>query len=156
MRFTSIHSWRLHCMLLCGTLVAGVAVPAVASLNRYPLAGTSLQQQQLQGTVKDAAGTPLQGVTVEPKDNPSAGTTTDSNGKFTLTLSGASKTIILRSVGFITQEVTPSGASVEVILQSQDASIDEVVVVGYGTQKKESVTGAISTVNSEDLSRSVA
>lgn len=143
-------------MLLCGTLVAGVAVPAVASLNRYPLAGTSLQQQQLQGTVKDAAGTPLQGVTVEPKDNPSAGTTTDSNGKFTLTLSGASKTIILRSVGFITQEVTPSGASVEVILQSQDASIDEVVVVGYGTQKKESVTGAISTVNSEDLSRSVA
>lgn len=157
MRVTSIHSWRLPSMLLCGLFVTGVASSAIASPVRYGASKIILQEQQnLQGTVKDASGKPLQGVTVEPKDHPTAGTTTDVDGNFTLTLTEPNAVIVFRSIGFVTQQVTPSGDKIEVILQSQDASLDEVVVVGYGTQKKESVTGAISSVGADDLSRSVA
>lgn len=157
MRITSMHSWRLHYMLLSSIMVTAVASSAVASPHRYStMDNTWFQQKQLQGTVKDASGNPIQGVSVEPKNNPSAGTITDESGKFVLQVSEGSTTLVFRSVGFISQEVTPTGGTVAIILQTDDASIDEVVVVGYGTQKKESVTGAISTVGSDDLSRSVA
>src|SRR5690606_5427223 len=142
MRITSMHSWRLHYMLLSSIMVTAVASSAVASPHRYStMDNTWFQQKQLQGTVKDASGNPIQGVSVEPKNNPSAGTITDESGKFVLQVSEGSTTLVFRSVGFISQEVTPTGGTVAIILQTDDASIDEVVVVGYGTQKKESVTG---------------
>lgn len=144
----------LQCIVLTGLLVGAVPEGGAAA-HSIPFVWES-QQQTVQGTVKDAQGNPLQGVTVQSKHNPAEGTTTDQDGRFNFTISAVDKTIVFRSVGYTTLEVQAQAGAMEITLQTDDANIEEVVVVGYGTQKKESVTGAISSVQSEDLARSVA
>ncbi len=150
-----IQSLRFYCTLLCG--LANVFAPddgiaATAVDHAY----VSFQEKILNGIVKDAKGNPLQGATVQAKGDPSNGTTTDQDGKFRLTLPAGETSVTVRSIGYISQDLAIGNGLLEVILQENDASLEEIVVVGYGTQKKESVTGAISTVGSKDLARSVA
>jgi len=79
------------------------------------------------------------------------GTSTDFDGNFTLTVSENATTLIVSYVGFITQEVTITSSPLTIIMQIDNTTLDEVVVVGYGTQKKSVVTGAISSVKSKDI-----
>lgn len=155
MNVKPIQSLRFYCALFCG--LANVFVPddgiaAPAADHAYLF----FQERVLNGVVKDAKGNPLQGATVQSKANPSNGTTTDQDGKFTIELTSGETAVTVRSVGYIAQDIAVAAGPMEVVLQEDDASLEEVVVVGFGTQKKESVTGAISTVGSKDLSRSVA
>lgn len=105
------------------------------------------------GTVRDENGEPLPGVTISVPGK-SIGTVTDLEGKYTLSVPEGS-TLVFSFIGFETQSIAIGDRSVIDINLAEDlASLDEVVVVGFGTQKKESVTGAISSVETKDLLQS--
>lgn len=108
----------------------------------------------ISGTVTDVNNEPLIGVNVAIEKS-NTGTITDINGKFTLTVSSASTGIEVSYVGYKKQTVTIGNKRNFTIVLEDDAKlISEVVVVGYGTQKKETMTGAITTIKSEDLLKS--
>ncbi|CAH8284008.1 TonB-linked SusC/RagA family outer membrane protein [Mariniflexile fucanivorans] len=79
------------------------------------------------------------------------GTSTDFDGNFSLNVSGNATTLIVSYIGFVSQEVTITNSSLSIIMQADNAKLDEIVVVGYGTQKKSVVTGAISSVKAKDI-----
>lgn len=95
---------------------------------------------------------PLAGVTVTVKGT-STGTTTDASGEFSLTIPAGAKTLVLSYIGFETSEVSIGTGRVVVGLRPSSRAMDEVVVVGYGTQKKGEVTSAISTVKAADFNQ---
>ncbi|MCK9507340.1 MAG: TonB-dependent receptor [Pigmentiphaga sp.] len=106
------------------------------------------------GIIKDETGEPLIGVTVTEKDNHANGTITDVNGKFSLNLKKSS-TVIISYIGYKTTELLAS-TNMIVALEPEAINIEEVVVVGYGTQRKETVIGAVTTVKGEQLEAAVS
>ena len=106
------------------------------------------------GIVKEDAGTGLPGVSVVLKGT-QMGALTDEKGHYSISVPNGEATLIYSFVGFLSKEVviSASQSEVDVSLQVDNKALEEVVVVGYGTQKKESLTGAISTVTSKDLER---
>ncbi len=103
-------------------------------------------QSSLAGTVTDNKGQPLKDVSVLVKGK-TTGTITDEKGSFTIAASG-NDILIFSSVDFATREITVAGKSTLVVaLELSTGSLDEVIVIGYGTQKRKDLTGAISTVN---------
>ncbi|WP_231596065.1 SusC/RagA family TonB-linked outer membrane protein [Sphingobacterium endophyticum] len=114
-------------------------------------------QVTVRGTVKDiSTGQPLAGITVSVKGTNQA-TTTDEQGNYSLDGVPGSATLVFTSVGFEKKEVSVSNqTTVNIDLSATSDNIDEVVVVGYGTQKKETVTGAVSAVKGEELKKSPA
>ncbi|TCD00504.1 TonB-dependent receptor [Pedobacter psychroterrae] len=102
------------------------------------------------GRVTDKDGAPIPGVTVNVK-NRSAATSTNSDGKFGITVDQG-EILVFRMIGYDIQEVTVGTQSLmNITLVESNSGLDEVVVIGYGTQKKRDLTGAISSVKSEDL-----
>jgi TonB-linked SusC/RagA family outer membrane protein len=80
------------------------------------------------------------------------GTTTNANGQYTLTVNDATATLTFSSIGYITQEVPVSNrSSIDIALKADDRSLNEVVVVGYGTQRKIETTGSIASIKAADL-----
>lgn len=121
-------------------------------LGAAPLSAQQAKQP-VSGTVTDESGEPLVGVTVMVK-NTTTGTTTDAQGHFQLSVEPGA-TLVFSYLGYNTQEVAVGNkTSLKVALQDNSQNIDEVVVVAYGTQKKASVTGSISTVQSKELKQS--
>lgn len=117
------------------------------------LIGTTLYAQDkhtVTGTVKDISGEPLLGVTIAVK-GASSGTVTDFDGNYSLTLPSQSNVILVFSyVGFESKEITYNGqARLDVTLEEDTQTLDEVVVVGFGTQKKVNLTGAVSAVGAD-------
>ncbi|WP_262247896.1 SusC/RagA family TonB-linked outer membrane protein [Parapedobacter soli] len=108
-------------------------------------------QKEIRGTVTDAQG-PLPGVSVTVKDQQNIGTTTDLNGRFFLEMPSEDAILVFSMVGFETQEIPVAGKEViNVELQMVEGQLDEAVVVAFGTQKKESVIGSITTINPQEL-----
>nr|WP_295866928.1 TonB-dependent receptor [uncultured Chitinophaga sp.] len=119
--------------------------------NLVVISPKSEQAGRITGKVADEKGTPLVGVSVKVKGG-SQGAVTDVNGNFSLQ-AGAGAILVISYMGFITQEV-PVPASeqlMNITLKESTSGLNEVVVIGYGTQRKKDVTGAISSVNSKDL-----
>ncbi|HNX44932.1 MAG TPA: TonB-dependent receptor [Bacteroidales bacterium] len=115
---------------------------------------TEMQPQKIvvSGMVKDKTG-PLPGVSINIK-NTYEGTTSDQNGSFTLSVPDLNATLVFSYIGYLTQEIPLAGRSKLDVLMVQDVmNLDEVVVVGYGTQRKKDLTGAVSTVNGNDLQK---
>ncbi|MDF3076812.1 MAG: hypothetical protein K0S09_701 [Sphingobacteriaceae bacterium] len=109
------------------------------------------QTRVVTGVVKDDQGT-LPGITILEKSTPTNGVVTDVEGKFRITLHGNSNVIIVKSLGYVTKEVNVAGKqNVSVTLAMDARGLEDVVVVGYGTQKKIDVTGSISTVTRNDI-----
>ena len=106
------------------------------------------QKRKLVGTVTDASSSdPLVGVSISVKDSPGTGTITDLDGKFSIEVSNNTE-LTFSYIGYKQQVLSVGDLGVlKVKMQSDNEVLDEVVVVGAGTQKKVSVTGAISTVN---------
>ena len=105
--------------------------------------------QGIKGTVIDENGEPVIGATVAEKSNPKNATITDFDGNFTVNVK-AGQVIVISYIGYETRELAAkNGMSIK--LQPDNKVLDEVVVVGYGVQKKSSVTGAISQVKPEDM-----
>lgn len=108
------------------------------------------QDSTVRGTVKDESGAPLPGASVILK-NTSRGTTTDFDGNFEIEVP-SDGTLVFSYVGYTLAEEAIAGRSqIEITLQPDVSLLDEIVVVGYGTQKKSVVTGAISGVKESDL-----
>ncbi|QLE01960.1 TonB-dependent receptor [Galbibacter sp. BG1] len=106
--------------------------------------------QTVSGTVTDASGTPLPGTSVLVKGT-SNGTQTDFDGNYSISVDGNS-TLVFSYVGFETKEVSVNNQStVNVSLNEAASALDEVVVIGYGSKSKASVTSSISSVSSEEL-----
>lgn len=105
------------------------------------------------GTVTDASGEPLAGVTVLVKGS-SIGSATDIDGQFAVKLPApiAGKVLNISYIGYVAQSVTlKSDAPLAIILEEDSKNLEEVVVVGYGTQKKVNLTGSVSSLSAEDL-----
>jgi len=108
-------------------------------------------QERISGTVTDASGIPLPGVSVLQKGT-QRGASTDFDGNYSLELTTGEKTLVFSYLGFKTVEIPINGrTTINVGLEEDVASLDEVVVIGYGTQKKESVVGAITQIKGESL-----
>ena len=115
-------------------------------------AGLISAQQTIQGSVSDETG-PLPGVSVLEKGT-SNGVVSDFDGNFTITVSGSDATLVFSYIGFQTQEVSASSESFDIILSEGTNELDEIVVTGYGTQKKATLTGSIATIGGGELEKS--
>tara|TARA_R110002073_G_scaffold55697_4_gene142409 strand:- start:8434 stop:11580 length:3147 start_codon:yes stop_codon:yes gene_type:complete len=108
-------------------------------------------QERISGVVKDVGGMPLPGVSIIQKGT-TRGASTDFDGNYNLELTLGEKTLVFSYLGFKTVEIPVAGkTTINVNLEEDIASLDEVVIVGYGTQKKESVVAAITQIKGEDL-----
>jgi len=122
------------------------------SASRVETAGArSLQAVTVSGQVTGPDKAPVPGVTVLVK-NTTNGTTTDAGGNFSLSLPDASATLVISAIGFVTQEVALQGRTqVNVALLTDVKALEEVVVLGYTTQKKSDVTVAVSQIDQRDI-----
>src|SRR5690606_4058986 len=126
------------------------AVEKDGSVILSPLKPEVKQQDKLIGNVKDENGQNFSGVTISLKGT-SIGTVTDVNGNFVLPVDGG-EVIQVNYVGYKTQEIAfKRGQPLSIFLEPDESELAEVVVVGYGTQKKASVIGAISTIKPQVL-----
>lgn len=113
---------------------------------------TTMVQQEVSGNVTDASGVPLVGANIVEKGT-SNGVTADFDGNFTISVSSATAILVVSYLGFDSKEVTAeAGSTVNVALEESAAALDEVVVVGYGTQKKVNITGAITSISTSEIS----
>lgn len=137
--------------VLKGTGLSFKVIDRIILLSRNELKTTSLQAK-ITGKVTDKNG-PLTGVTVRVKGT-TIGAITDGDGNFALNVPDVTATLVFSFVGYVTKEVLLEGRnSVDVILEEDIMNLEEVVVVGYGTQRKRDITGAVSTVSSSDIKK---
>ena len=107
----------------------------------------------VKGTIVDVSGQPLPGVNITVQGT-TTGVTTDLSGSFTLRIRDGKRALLVASyIGFSTEKVWVSAetGSLKIVLEESSASLNEVVVVGYGTQKKLNLTGAVTTASGEIL-----
>lgn len=137
-----------------GLLFIMVALLTLAGTMRNASAATPQQPILVSGTItSDDEPAGLPGVSVLVKGT-SMGTVTDYNGRFSLEVPGRESVLVFTSIGYETQEVTVGDrTTVDLVLKSSLTSLQEVVVVGYGTQQKVSMTSAVGQVRAEDLVR---
>ncbi|MGJ1497278.1 SusC/RagA family TonB-linked outer membrane protein [Sphingobacterium spiritivorum] len=140
--------WKL--LMLSPTLIFALPNQSFASkvkteTNFYSVAS----QSTLSGTVKDEGGNPLSGVTVTEKGTQNSAST-NNEGKFELKVTSGSAILVFTFIGYETIEL-PASAVASVVMKSANEALEEVVIVGYGAQKKSDLTGSIATVSSKSL-----
>ncbi len=159
MKIRMLHNWRTRLsfsikvyavLLLLSTFAAG----RLSASQVLPV----IQQQtkkQISGTVADVNGQPIIGANVVEKGTTN-GTVTDLAGKFTIHVNSDAR-LQISYIGYVAQEISTAGkTSLNIIMQGDAKSLEDVVVIGYGAQRKSDVTGAITSVKEDDLaSRSV-
>ena len=112
---------------------------------------TAFAQQKVTGKVKDSSGEPIIGASVVVKDNNTMGTITDFDGNFALDVPSKS-VLVISYIGYVTQEVPATGKkSLEIVLKEDTKTLDEVVVIGYGTQRKGDVTSSVASVKADNF-----
>jgi TonB-linked SusC/RagA family outer membrane protein len=121
-----------------------------SSINRIPL-DLTVAAVPVTGVVVSESGEPLPGVSVSVKGT-TTGTTTNANGSYTINAPDENAILVVSFIGYVTKELSIKEASGGIIVLASDVqSLGEVVVVGYGTQKKRDVIGSIATVNGDDI-----
>ncbi len=120
----------------------------VVSMAMLSVATLAQGNRTVKGKVTDAQGNPLSGVSVKGGNT---GTSTDAAGSFSLSLPSSVKNLSFSSVGFASINKPITGNSMDVTMSQENAALSEVVVVGYGTQKRSDLTGAVSTVKAPDI-----
>ena len=140
-------------ILMLSVLLVGGVKPLFASQitnvhENAALLTNNQQKQTVKGTVKDANGEPIIGASVKVKGS-TGGTVTDIDGKFTLDAPAGAE-LEISSIGYLKQ-VVKAKANVAIVLKDDSQTLDELVVVGYGVQKKENLTGAVASMNAEKL-----
>ncbi|MDD7914845.1 SusC/RagA family TonB-linked outer membrane protein [Polaribacter ponticola] len=112
------------------------------------------QDVLIKGTVLDKSNNPIPGVAVIVKGNSLKGTETDFDGKFSIKVLKTEKVLVFSYLGYKKREINiDNQTTITVILEEDSESLDEIIVVGYGTQKKSDVTGAVGRVKSEELNK---
>ncbi|MEY4638571.1 MAG: hypothetical protein RLZZ446_1090 [Bacteroidota bacterium] len=111
----------------------------------------SAQMRSITGKVLNAVGQPIKSATVTQK-NTNVSTRTNDDGSFSLSVNGSSAVLVVSSVGFVSREVAVNNSTTLNITLAEDVvGLDDVVVVGYGTQKKRDVTGSVATLSKDRL-----
>lgn len=113
------------------------------------------QTKTVTGTVKDEKGGPVQGASVSVKGT-TRGTTTNASGSFSISVKSTATTLVVSYVGYASQEVNiSSAATADVTLKPENSSLNDIIVVGYGTARKKDLTGAVASVQSKDFNKGV-
>lgn len=142
MRKFSLPSWYTLC-----TRERKFVVSILFFLSLTFFNNVNAQTQTVTGSVKEENGEGMQGVNIIEKGS-SKGVISDVNGFFSIKLNGSSGTLVVSYAGYISQELTASaGNSLEIVLKRATGALNEVVVIGYGSQRKRDVTGAVSTID---------
>ncbi len=116
----------------------------------------NLQQKQISGRVVDASDNPIPGVNILEKGTLN-GAISDANGRYTMTVASASSVLTFSFIGYVTQEITVGAqTAINVTLAEAVSALDEIVVVGYSTMARKSLTGSVSTVDAAVLAESAA
>ncbi|MEO1010061.1 MAG: TonB-dependent receptor [Bacteroidota bacterium] len=120
-------------------------------LLSFSIAWVSAQERQITGKVSDELGGPLPGVSIL-LEGTGQGATSDFDGNYQITVPGANSVLVFSYLGFATQTISVGNrATIDVVLSEEVNQLDEFIVVGYGSQRKSDVTGAISKVDGEDF-----
>lgn len=129
-------------LLITSCLILGLTIPGLA-------------QTSVSGTVTDAqSGETLPGVNITVKNMPARGTATNVNGEYTLNVPSTQDTLVFSFVGYIKQEVPVNGrTSIDVALSPDVQQLEDVVVIGYGTQNVGDNTGSVTAVSSDDFNQ---
>ncbi|HVG41861.1 MAG TPA: TonB-dependent receptor [Chitinophagaceae bacterium] len=128
-----------------------VTLPVLLFFSLFAFA----QDRVVTGQVTDPAGAGVVGASVTVK-NSNQGTSTGTDGRFSISVPNNATTLVVSSVGFATREISIAGQNnVTIALQTAAGNLNEVVVVGYGTQRRRDLTGSITTVTSKDFQRGV-
>ena len=126
--------------------------PTIKTLEIGAVQKVEREERTITGDVADEQGTPLIGVAIVVQDHPGLGTATDLDGKFSLRIPDENVTLILTYIGYRqVTEFVEDQLHLSIVMSPDFQTLDEVVVVGFGTQKKRFTTGAISKVDSEEL-----
>lgn len=134
-----IHKWRFTMLIV----LLGLNLATVLA-------------QTITGKVVDQQGEGIPGVSVLIKDS-NQGTITDVDGAYALKVDDTDISLVFSFIGMKTQEIDAAGrTAIDVIMESENIGLEELIVVGYGVQKKESVTGSISSIQSDDVARTTA
>lgn len=140
-------------LIVC--LAIGVSGFNYAKGNGKSINSNAQQEQKtITGSVSDEQGSPIPGLTVLEKGTTN-GTVTDFDGNYSINVDPSSKVLVFSFVGMETQEIAIKGqASINVVMESIDIGLEEVVAVGYATQKRVNLTGAVATIQSDELVKS--
>ncbi|GAA4801988.1 TonB-dependent receptor [Olivibacter ginsenosidimutans] len=118
--------------------------------TKTALPPSKIAQITISGLVTDENKQPLPGVSVIEKGTKN-GTSTNENGAFSIKLSNASSVLVFNLLGYISQEAPASNSPLTIVLKENQEALEEVVVVGFGSQKKENLTGAVASVDAKKL-----
>jgi TonB-linked SusC/RagA family outer membrane protein len=119
----------------------------------YGDGSTDMQDHTVKGKITDEAGMPVIGAGIVEKGT-SNGTVSDINGNYSLTLSGSDAVLIISIVGYLKQEVSVTGnKTVDITMVEDITALDEIIVVGYGTQRKSDLTGSVASVSASDIKK---
>ena len=129
------------------TILAAAAASAVFSAN------VAAQSYEVKGVIEDSLG-PVIGATVLEQGT-SNGTITDIDGAYTLKVSSADATVEISCIGYTTQSFKASAVPAKVMLSEDSVLLEDVVVIGYGSQKKKEVTSSVASVKAEDFNAGV-
>jgi len=145
--------WRIFLSKLKLLPVLMFSLMTLFSVTIYAIDSEQVQQREISGSVSDNEGLSLPGVTVIVKGT-TIGTVTDMDGRFSLRVPENAETLQFSFVGMRTQEIALAGRNTfSITMQEESIGIEEVVAVGYGVQKKESVVGSIVQATDEELKR---
>ncbi|SIT84538.1 SusC/RagA family TonB-linked outer membrane protein [Pontibacter indicus] len=150
---TTLASNNLSYKKVRGVYIISKARPAAANTTTVVAKPRATVQQDVtvSGRVLDENGESLPGVTVVLKGT-TRGTSTNANGEFTLPVPASGGTLVFSFIGYTTQEVAVNNqATMNVTMRTDAQALQEVVVVGYGTQERKDVTGAVTTISEEDF-----
>lgn len=140
-------------MAIAASIMLWCATPQQAAADTYEkheIASVQQQKVKTTGTVLDQNGEAMIGVSVKVKDNATMGTITDLEGKFSIDAPKGA-TLEISYIGYKTVTVKAEGTALHITMKEDAEVLDEVVIVGYGSQKKVNVTGAVGMVSSEVL-----
>ena len=139
--------------------LAAVLTDPVALGQATPPGSTQTVTVKFSGRVLDEKNNGLPGATVVLKNDVKTGTTTDANGKFTISIPTSGGTLVVSAIGYLAQEIAiTTQTTLDVTMAPDVKTLNEVIVVGYGTQKKENLTGAVAAITIDDkiASRSIS
>ena len=132
-------------------------ISIIISILAFFIGGAAYAQNTVSGTIRDPKGEAVIGAAVLLDGSSSIGTTTDLDGKYTLTIPSGAKSPVLKiaSIGFISKSEPVSGrAVIDIILEEDRELLDEAVVVGYGSMRRSDLTGSVASVKAADVVKS--
>ncbi len=142
---------KINLPMFCRTCLAAALLIVMCFFSPQ----SAFAQQTINGTINDGAGKPLSGATIAVRNGNST-TVSDANGAFSISVPSPTSVLVISYIGFTTQEIVVGNRrSLSVSLLSNNAELNQVVVVGYGTQNKKDVTGSVKSLKSEDFNRGI-